>query len=144
MYGITPYPPSSNFHFVNSNLYSSKDHIKHLTGAAAPPQIRNAILYLTMRFAKTIKQITAVQAYYAGDRVSVEIDLVVDEEMGLRDSHDLGESLQYVVESLPVVERALWVLRSPSILSFLLTLRWNFLYSVHLDYTAMNPYGHLH
>lgn len=112
MYGITPYPPSSNFHFVNSNLYSSKDHIKHLTGAAAPPQIRNAILYLTMRFAKTIKQITAVQAYYAGDRVSVEIDLVVDEEMGLRDSHDLGESLQYVVESLPVVERALWVLRS--------------------------------
>jgi len=99
----------------------SKDHIKHLTGAAAPPQIRNAILYLTMRFAKTIKQITAVQAYYAGDRLNVEIDLVVDEGMGLRDSHDLGESLQYVVESLPVVERAF----------------------VHLDYTAMNPYGHL-
>lgn len=100
----------------------SKDHIRHLTGAAAPPQIRNAILYMTMRFAKTIKQITAVQAYYAGDRLNVEIDLVLDKDIGLKDSHDLGESLQYVVESLPVVERAF----------------------VHLDYTAMNPYGHLH
>lgn len=106
-FDVLLHPYSTLPYYTNSNLNSSKDHIKHLTGAAAPPQIRNAILYLTMRFAKTIKQITAVQAYYAGDRLNVEIDLVVDEGMGLRDSHDLGESLQYVVESLPVVERAL-------------------------------------
>lgn len=60
-----------------------------------------------MRFARAIRQVVALQAYYAGDRLNVEIDLVVEEELGLRDSHDLGESLQYVVESLPVVERAL-------------------------------------
>mgnify|MGYP003950059475 CR=1 FL=1 len=30
----------------------------------------------------------------------------VDETMALRDSHDLGESLQYVLESVPTVDRA--------------------------------------
>jgi hypothetical protein len=31
---------------------------------------------------------------------------VLDEHMSLRDSHDLGESLQYVLESVPTVDRA--------------------------------------
>lgn len=33
---------------------------------------------------------------------------MLDEEMRLRDSHDVQESLQYVLESVPGVERA-WV-----------------------------------
>ena len=85
----------------------SRDHIRNLTGAAADPDIRNVLLYLTMRFAKSIKQITALQAYHAGDKLNVEVDLVLDQNIGLKDSHDLGESLQYVIESLPIVERAL-------------------------------------
>jgi hypothetical protein len=32
-------------------------HIRNLTGAAATADERNVLLYLTMRFAKTIKQI---------------------------------------------------------------------------------------
>ena len=50
-----------------------------------------------MRFAKTIKQIQGLQAYHAGDKLNVEVDIVVDENISLRDSHDLGESLQYVL-----------------------------------------------
>jgi divalent metal cation (Fe/Co/Zn/Cd) transporter len=50
-----------------------------------------------MRFAKTIKQIQGLQAYHAGDKLNVEVDIVVDESISLRDSHDLGESLQYVL-----------------------------------------------
>jgi hypothetical protein len=50
-----------------------------------------------MRFAKTIKQIQGIQAYHAGDKLNVEVDIVVDETTALRDSHDLGESLQYVL-----------------------------------------------
>lgn len=92
---------------IVADIYSSKSHIRHLTGAAAEPDIRNVLLYLTMRFAKSIKQITSLQAYYAGDKLNVEIDLVLDENIGLKDSHDLGESLQFVVESLPIVDRAL-------------------------------------
>jgi divalent metal cation (Fe/Co/Zn/Cd) transporter len=85
---------------------TSAGHIKNLTGAAATADERNVLLYLTMRFAKTIKQIQGLQAYHAGDKLNVEVDIVLDENTNLRDSHDLGESLQYVLESVPYVDRA--------------------------------------
>ena len=100
---------------------TSTTHIKHLTGASADPIDRNILLYLTMRFASTIQKIQGIQAYYAGDKLNVEVDVVVDEGMRLRDSHDLGESLQYVLESVPSVERAF----------------------VHLDYWEGNLPGHM-
>ena len=50
-----------------------------------------------MRFASTIRKIQGLQAYHAGDKLNVEVDIVLDENMTLRDSHDLGESLQYVL-----------------------------------------------
>ncbi|KAF2095279.1 hypothetical protein NA57DRAFT_68225 [Rhizodiscina lignyota] len=81
-------------------------HISQLTGAAASADQRNVLLYLTMRFAKTIKHIQGLTAYHAGDKLNVEVDVVLDENMSLRDSHDLGESLQYVLESVPYVDRA--------------------------------------
>ncbi|KAL8816940.1 MAG: hypothetical protein Q9223_004136 [Gallowayella weberi] len=96
-------------------------HIKHLTGAAADPVDRNILLYLTMRFAKTIQKIQGIQAYHAGDKLNVEVDVVLDENMSLRDSHDLGESLQYVLESVPSVDRAF----------------------VHLDYASWNLPSHM-
>lgn len=34
------------------------------------------VLYLTMRFAKTIKQIQGLQAYHAGDKLNVEVRLI--------------------------------------------------------------------
>lgn len=76
---------------------TSATHIRNLTGAAATADERNILLYLTMRFAKTIKQIQGLSAYHAGDKLNVEVDIVVDENISLRDSHDLGESLQYVL-----------------------------------------------
>ena len=100
---------------------TSSTHIKNLTGAAAPAADRNVLLYLTMRFAKTIKSIQGLQAYHAGDKLNVEVDVVLDEGMTLRDSHDLGESLQYVLESVPNVDRAF----------------------VHLDYAGYNLPSHM-
>lgn len=80
---------------------TSGTHIRNLTGRAASADERNVLLYLTMRFAKTVKQIQGLQAYHSGDKLNVEVDLVLDENTSLRDSHDLGESLQYVLESVP-------------------------------------------
>lgn len=74
-----------------------------------------------MRFASSIKQIQGLSAYHAGDKLNVEVDVVCDEGLRLRESHDLGEALQYVIESVPIVERAF----------------------VHLDYTGWNLPGHL-
>ncbi|KAK7531333.1 uncharacterized protein J3D65DRAFT_111316 [Phyllosticta citribraziliensis] len=96
-------------------------HIRNLTGAAASADERNILLYLTMRFAKTIRNIQGLQAYHSGDKLIVEVDIVLDEHMSLRDAHDLGESLQYVLESVPSVDRAF----------------------VHLDYATWNLPTHM-
>jgi divalent metal cation (Fe/Co/Zn/Cd) transporter len=97
------------------------EHIRNLSGAAATADERNILLYLTMRFARTITHIQGLQAYHTGDKLNVEVDIVLDENMSLRDSHDLGESLQYVLESVPTVERAF----------------------VHMDYAAHNLPTHM-
>ncbi|SMR56636.1 unnamed protein product [Zymoseptoria tritici ST99CH_1E4] len=100
---------------------TANEHIMNLTGASASADERNILLYLTMRFAKTIKQIQGLQAYHSGDKLNVEVDLVLEESISLRDSHDLGESLQYVLESVPNVDRAF----------------------VHMDYASWNLPTHL-
>jgi cation diffusion facilitator family transporter len=79
---------------------TSAEHIRNLTGASATADERNILLYMTMRFAKSINRIQGLQAYHAGDKLNVEVDIVVDEHTSLRDSHDLGESLQYVLGML--------------------------------------------
>lgn len=79
---------------------TSAEHVRNLTGASATADERNILLYMTMRFAKSIKRIQGLQAYHAGDKLNVEVDIVVDENLSLRDSHDLGESLQYVLGKL--------------------------------------------
>ncbi|KAL8936375.1 MAG: hypothetical protein Q9216_004965 [Gyalolechia sp. 2 TL-2023] len=110
-----------SFYVIFNWSLTTTTHIRHLTGAAASPTDRNILLYLTMRFARTIKTIQGIQAYHAGDKLNVEVDVVLDENMSLRDSHDLGESLQYVLESVPSVDRAF----------------------VHLDYASWNLPSHM-
>ncbi len=100
---------------------TSAEHVRNLCGAAASADERNVLLYVTMRFAKTIKHIQGLQAYHAGDKLNVEVDIVLAEDTSLRDSHDLGESLQYVLESVPTVDRAF----------------------VHTDYKATNLPSHM-
>lgn len=97
------------------------EHIDNLTGATASLEDRQVLLYLCSRFAESILQITALNAYHTGDRLTVEVDIVLDAKSSLRDSHDIGEALQYALETLPFVERAF----------------------VHLDYRTGNFAGHL-
>ena len=95
-----------SFYVIFNWSKTSSEHVRNLCGAAATADQRNVLLYLTMRFAKTIRYIQGLQAYHAGDKLNVEVDIVLDENMNLRDSHDLSESLQYVLESVPTVDRA--------------------------------------
>jgi cation diffusion facilitator family transporter len=87
---------------------TSAEHIRNLTGASATADERNILLYMTMRFAKSIKRIQGLQAYHAGDKLNVEVDIVVDEHIALRDSHDLGESLQYVLGKSNLANDGMW------------------------------------
>lgn len=69
---------------------SAREHIQNLCGFSATADQRNILLYLTMRFARTIRQIQGLQAYHAGDKLNVEVDIVLDASTSLKDSHDLA------------------------------------------------------
>ncbi|KAJ5148443.1 Cation efflux protein [Penicillium atrosanguineum] len=101
--------------------WTAGEYIHRLTGAAASPTDHSILLYMTMRFSHVIRKIQDLKAYYAGDKLNVEVDLVVHEHTSLRDAHDVGESLQYILESVPTVDRAF----------------------VHLDYDEWNLPSHM-
>jgi divalent metal cation (Fe/Co/Zn/Cd) transporter len=100
---------------------TSAQHIRNLSGFSATPDERNLLLYLTMRFATSIRKIQNLRAYHAGDKLFVEVDIVLPANMPLKDSHDLSEVLTYFLESVPIVERAF----------------------VHVDYTSYNAPTHM-
>jgi len=100
---------------------TSAHHVRNLTGFSAQPDERNLLLYLTMRFATAIRRIQNLRAYHAGDKLFVEVDIVLDANMPLKDTHDLSEVLTYFLESVPIVDRAF----------------------VHVDYTSYNAPTHM-
>lgn len=110
-----------SFYVVFSWSQVAMEHIDNLTGSAADPIDRQQILYLCTRFSARIKYITRLNAYHAGDRLMCEVDLLLDNSLNMRDAHDLAETLQYALETLPIIERAF----------------------VHLDYRRENFTGHL-
>ncbi|KAG7894084.1 uncharacterized protein OGAPODRAFT_16461 [Ogataea polymorpha] len=98
------------------------EHINNLTGANASKEDYQEILYLVTRFSENITKVREYRAYHVGDLVNVEVDIVIgNTSLTMRDCHDLAESLQYAIETLPVVERAF----------------------VHIDYRVRNFKGHL-
>ncbi|KAF9138030.1 hypothetical protein BGX30_009668 [Mortierella sp. GBA39] len=95
-------------------------NIRKLTGQAASPAEFQQLTYMTYRFSNVIQAIDTVRAYYAGDGLFVEIDIVLPPDTPLSQAHDLGESLQGALERLDNVERAF----------------------VHIDYNAVHAIEH--
>ena len=50
-------------------------------------------------------KIDTVRAFYFGTAYLVEVDIVLPENMVLKEAHDIGESLQKKIEDIPDVER---------------------------------------
>ncbi|GMM47192.1 hypothetical protein DAPK24_037670 [Pichia kluyveri] len=98
------------------------EHINHLSGSHASKEEYQQVLYLIVRFSDEISKIKNFRMYHIGDLINVEVDIVLKNiDMNLRDAHDLGESLQYAIETLPYVNRCF----------------------VHMDYRVRNYVGHL-
>jgi hypothetical protein len=60
---------------------------------------------MTYHHSPLIKKIDTVRAFYFGTSYLVEVDIVLPENMLLRQAHDIGEDLQKKIECLPEVER---------------------------------------
>ena len=53
-----------------------------------------------------LNKLTQSEPFHFGNNFLVEVDIVLPEDMKLRQSHDIGETLQLKIERLPEVERA--------------------------------------
>ncbi|KAI8090071.1 cation efflux family-domain-containing protein [Gilbertella persicaria] len=96
------------------------ENIRRLTGQAASADDLKQLTYMAYRFSKKIQAVDTVRAYYIGDRLLVEIDIILPPDCPLREAHDVGEALQDALELLENVERAF----------------------VHLDYSAEHDIEH--
>ncbi|KAF8949881.1 hypothetical protein BGZ46_004867 [Entomortierella lignicola] len=81
-------------------------NIRRLTGQSASAADAQQLTYMAYRFSNLIQVIDTVRAYYIGDGLFVEIDIVLPPDTPLSQAHDLGESLQGALERLDHVERA--------------------------------------
>ncbi|KAG2232574.1 cation efflux family-domain-containing protein [Thamnidium elegans] len=82
------------------------ENIRRLTGQTANLDDLKQLVYMAYRFSSKIVSIDTVRAYYVGDRLLVEVHIVLPPNAALRECHDLGEALQDAFEMLDIVERA--------------------------------------
>lgn len=59
-----------------------------------------------MTHSPLIQSLDTVRAWHSGPRLIVEVDIVLDQNQTVKESHDCAEALQTKLESLPDVERA--------------------------------------
>lgn len=77
-----------------------------LVGVVASVEIQQLITYVCVTHSPLVKQIDTVRAYHSGPRLIAEVDIVMDPDASLMETHDVAEALQFKLESLPDVERA--------------------------------------
>lgn len=93
-------------HDSNKVVPSFSVQIKVLTGYTANPDFLSKITWICVNHHREIQYVDTVRAFHFGNNFLVEVDIVLPEEMTLKDAHDIGEPLQQKIESLREVERA--------------------------------------
>ena len=92
----------------SSWIGDAKTKIRLLMGMAAPPETLRKMTLMTYNHDQRIIKVDTVRAYHVGVKLFVEIHIVMDPETPLRDSHDVGETLEQRIEKYfhAEVERA--------------------------------------
>ncbi|KAK0061696.1 metal tolerance protein 9 [Biomphalaria pfeifferi] len=80
--------------------------LKMVVGYTANPDFLSQITWISLNHSPKILCIDTVRAFHFGSKFLVEVDIVLQEDTVLLESHNIGESLQQKLESLPQVERA--------------------------------------
>ena len=78
-----------------------------LVGVVASVETQQLITYVCLTHSPdAIRGIDTVRVYHSGPRLIAEVDVVMDPEASLRETHDIAEELQFKLENLPDIERA--------------------------------------
>ncbi|KAI0197394.1 cation efflux family-domain-containing protein [Xylaria flabelliformis] len=86
--------------------HTAFQEFKLLVGVAASVETQQLITYICLTHSPAIQGIDTVRVYHSGPRLIAEVDVVMDPDATLRDTHDVAEELQFKLEDLPDVERA--------------------------------------
>jgi cation diffusion facilitator family transporter len=83
------------------------EHAKSLVGRTAEPEFIQQLTSIVYHHEpdKNIK-VDTVRAYHYGTNFLVEVEIILPENMTVKESHDLSESLLRKLEKLPSVDRA--------------------------------------
>ncbi|KAI1436022.1 putative metal tolerance protein 3 [Xylaria sp. CBS 124048] len=87
-------------------LSTAFEEFRFLVGVAAPVETQQLITYVCLTHSPAILGIDTVRVYHSGPRLIAEVDIVMDPDATLRDTHDVAEDLQSKLEDLPDIERA--------------------------------------
>ena len=87
-------------------IHTGHEQLHFLTGRGASPMLLQQLTYIAANHDERILYVDTVRAFHFGVNYLVEVDIVLPEDMPLRESHDIGESLQERLEQLEDVERA--------------------------------------
>ncbi|KAI9725878.1 MAG: hypothetical protein M1828_002507 [Chrysothrix sp. TS-e1954] len=87
-------------------LRTALSEFQLLIGVSADTSMLQLITYISMTHSEHVKAIDTVRAWHSGPRLIVEVDIVMDPAMTLRETHDTAEELQTKLEDLPNVDRA--------------------------------------
>jgi len=81
------------------------ENVQLIVGKSADVAFLQRATYIALTH-PGVQAVDTCRAYYAGNNLFVEVDIVLPPEMPLKETHDIGEALQIKLESLPSVERA--------------------------------------
>ncbi|CAF3151667.1 unnamed protein product [Rotaria sp. Silwood2] len=95
-----------SFYIIFTWIRQANGQVKRLSGHTADPKFLSQITWLSYNHSPLILKIDTVRAFYFGSFYLVEVDIVLPEDMLLKEAHDIGEGLQNKLEDLPEVERA--------------------------------------
>ena len=82
------------------------EQIKLLTGHTADTNFLSKITWICLNHHREIIFIDTVRAFHFGNNFLVEVDIVLPEDMSLKEAHNIGETLQQKLEKFQLVERA--------------------------------------
>lgn len=69
------------------------ENVTKLCGAQVDQETLKKLTYLAFRFSPLVRGFKNITAYHAGDGIWVEYDILLDEKMPLRRSHDISVSI---------------------------------------------------
>lgn len=94
-----------SLYIFRSAYLMAKKNIDYLMGAC-PDSETIAKIWNASKSVKGIKRVGAVRAHYVGDRIHVEIDIVLSKKLKVGKTHQISENVQKAVEAIARVERA--------------------------------------